>query len=188
MKRFQRLFVFSVVAVAAVPVVPTTQAQDGGVEAQPPARCLTLDNFLQWDPASLEALYRSLDAGSPPAGSFAGKASPEPGSRSGVRQSRRIGFVWKGKEFPGNDIMINRLPLGLKAIRADVYYGDSYLDGRPTIILDYANTSRLFATARDEMREVSPGLYLGITYVRECPGPKRAAFYVVQQLPTCSGK
>jgi hypothetical protein len=85
-------------------------------------------------------------------------------------------------------MMINRLAFGLSAVRADMFIGDSWLDGQPSIVLDYANTSRLFGKARDEMREISPGLYLGLTYIRQCPGPKLAMFYTIQALPSCSGE
>jgi len=148
---------------------------------------LTMDGLIQTDRATLEALYRSAGAGSAPLGSFAGRASPEPGTAKGLRQSKRIGWLWKGKEFPGNGTMINRLALGAKAVKADMYYGSSFLDGGPTIVLDYANTSKSFKDVRDEMREVAPGLYLGLTYVRKCPEPKLAQYYVVQKLPECSG-
>jgi hypothetical protein len=131
-------------------------------------------------------LYRGAGATSIPTGTFAGRASPAPGTRRGIRQSKIIGLLWKGKELPGDGTMVNRLAFGVHAVRADVSIGESWLDGRPSIILDYANTSRLFGKARDEMREISPGLYLGLTYVRKCPGPKLVMFYSVQALPTCA--
>jgi hypothetical protein len=89
-------------------------------------------------------------------------------------------MLWKGKEFPGDGTMVNRLAFGVQAVHTEVYLGESWLDGRPSIILDYANTSRLFSKARDEMREISPGLYLGITYLRASPEPKLLMFYTVQ--------
>jgi hypothetical protein len=51
--------------------------------------------------------------------------------------------------------------------------------------LDYANTTRLFKNIRDEMREVAPGLYLGLTYKHQCPEPKLLVFYTVQKIPDC---
>ncbi len=44
-----------------------------------------------------------------------------------------------------------------------MYVGESLLDGQPALILDYSK-SRLWPDVRDEEREVSPGLYLGIMY------------------------
>jgi hypothetical protein len=147
-----------------------------------------MESLLHSDQATLEALYRSAAPGSEPFGSFEGRAIPAPGTRKGLRQSKRIGLLWKGKEFRGDGMMINRLAFGLSAVRADMYYGESWLDGRPSIVLDYANTSKLFGNARDEMREIAPGLYLGLTYVRKCPAPKLAMFYTVQALPSCPGE
>jgi hypothetical protein len=68
----------------------------------------------------------------------------------------------------------------VKAVRAEAYYGESWLDGRPSIILDYVHTSRLFGKARDEMREISPGVYLGLTYLRRCPEPKLVAYFAIE--------
>ena len=71
--------------------------------------------------------------------------------------------------------------LGMHAVRTENYYGESWLDGRPSLILDYANSSRLFHNARDELREVAPGLYIGMTYLRTDGPPKLATFFVIQQ-------
>jgi hypothetical protein len=51
--------------------------------------------------------------------------------------------------------------LGVRAVRASVGYGPSWLDGGPSIVVDYAATSRVWRDVRDEVREVAPGLYLG---------------------------
>ena len=44
--------------------------------------------------------------------------------------------------------------------------GPSWLDGAPSMILDYRGTSRIYGNYRDEIREVAPGLYLGLMYDR----------------------
>jgi hypothetical protein len=146
-----------------------------------------METLLRTDQAGLESLYRSAGTGQMPSGPYAGLAIPAPGKRKNIRQSRLIGLLWKGKEFSGDSTMVNRLAFGMKAVRADVFYGQSWLDGGPTIVLDYANTSKLFGKARDEMREISPGLYLGLTYLRQKSCPKLLMFYTVQALPTCPG-
>jgi hypothetical protein len=147
-----------------------------------------MERLLHSDQATLEAMYRGAAVGSVPFGSFEGRAIPAPGTRKGIRKSKLIGLLWKGKEFRGDGMMINRLAFGLSAVRADMYYGESWLDGRESIVLDYANTSKLFGNARDEMREIAPGLYLGMTYVRKSPEPKLAMFYTVQAAPSCPGE
>jgi hypothetical protein len=153
--------------------------------AATPLSCpLTMDGLLSMDRASLESLYRSAAPGTPPVGVFAGKATPAPGTSEGLRKSKVIGVLWKGKVI-SEDVMVNRLPFGVRAVKADVYTGESFLDGRPSTILDYANTSRLFRADRDEVREVAPGLYLGLTYVRKCPTPKLAMVFALQTLSDC---
>jgi hypothetical protein len=72
---------------------------------------------------------------------------------------------------------------GVRAIRASVCPGPSWLDGKPAIILDYSATSRVWSDVRDEMREVSPGLYLGAMYLRRCPEPRLKLYFVLQ---TCA--
>jgi hypothetical protein len=76
-------------------------------------------------------------------------------------------FAWKGKVFDAQrGQLLNRVtPFGVHGIRANVYPGASLLDGRESIILDYSRTSVLARWVRDEIREVSPGVYLGFAYV-----------------------
>ncbi len=72
--------------------------------------------------------------------------------------------LWHGKVFdPCDGTLINQWA-GVKAIKARVGYGPSLLDGRPSIIMDYSDTSRVWADVRDEVREVAPGVYLGRMY------------------------
>jgi hypothetical protein len=56
------------------------------------------------------------------------------------------------------------LLLGTKAIIADVSKGESWFDGKECIVLDYSHTSIVAQWIRDEIREVSPGVYLGLVY------------------------
>jgi hypothetical protein len=56
------------------------------------------------------------------------------------------------------------LPFGLNAIIAKVYKGESWLDGKECIVLDYSDTSLVAQWIRDEIREISPGIYLGKVY------------------------
>ena len=51
--------------------------------------------------------------------------------------------------------------MGVHSIVAKVYRDISWLDGKPTIVIDYAKTSFFAQKIRDEIREVEPGLYLG---------------------------
>ena len=50
------------------------------------------------------------------------------------------------------------------AIRAKVFSGESWFDGKESIILDYRHTSRVAHWIRDEIRMIDTGTYLGIVY------------------------
>jgi hypothetical protein len=109
--------------------------------------------------ADLEALYwrrrrRRRRSGSPPGGRSRTRVAADRGQRPATR------LAWQGKEFRDDGTMINRVFGFGRAIPANVYRGDSLLDGQPSLILDYSN-SRLWPDVRDEVREVEPGLYLG---------------------------
>ncbi len=82
---------------------------------------------------------------------------------------------WKGKDFaPDGGSLRNLLgPFGLRAIGAAVFIGDSWADGRPCVVLDYSRTSWVARWVRDEVREVAPGVYLGIVFVRSRRLPLR---------------
>ena len=71
---------------------------------------------------------------------------------------------------------------GFRAIKARVYYGPSWLDGQTSIIMDYQETSKVWADVRDEVREVAPGLYLGLMYHRK---PCEPQFKLYFALETC---
>src|SRR6185295_16512938 len=75
-------------------------------------------------------------------------------------------LAWQGKVFDSPSHTLRNLitPFGVKAITADVYVDASLLDGRPCVVLDYSKTSRVAGWVRDEIREIRPGLYLGLVY------------------------
>ena len=50
------------------------------------------------------------------------------------------------------------------AIVAKVYQSPSWLDGKECTVLDYSETSLIAHRVRDEIREVAPGLYLGVVF------------------------
>ncbi len=61
------------------------------------------------------------------------------------------------------------------------YYviGPSWLDGKPAIVLEYPKGTPLFANMHDEIREISPGLYLGTVFMRE-PCPYLRGFFAIE--------
>lgn len=131
--------------------------------------------------ANLEAVYRVSDVGTIPMGSTRGRAIFNPGSRITMPASRVTRILWQGKYFK-DDMMVNRV-LGVRAIDARAFVGDSWLDGKPSFILDYYETTKLFRDVRDEVREVSPGLYLGAMYFRKPAGPELAMFFTLESGP-----
>jgi hypothetical protein len=72
---------------------------------------------------------------------------------------------------------------GVRAIRAAVCYGPSWLDGGPSVVMDYHRTSRVWSDVRDEVREVAPGLYLGRMYRRTGCGPQFQLFFALEVCP-----
>ena len=67
-------------------------------------------------------------------------------------------FAWQGKNFDAErGVLANRiLPFGLNAIIAKVYKGESWLDGKECIVLDYSKTSLVAHWIRDEIRRSRP--------------------------------
>jgi hypothetical protein len=66
--------------------------------------------------------------------------------------------------LPGGELRNEIGPTGAHAVRAKVYYAESWFDQKQAIILDYSKSSLLAHWIRDEIRLVVPGLYLGIVY------------------------
>jgi len=116
----------------------------------------------------LDALFAESQPGDVPIGVLDGTAVLFPGH--GV--SRAIAAVvkklfWRGKVVePTGHALRNRVtPLDVRAVPAAVYPGESRVDGRPCVVLDYSVTSMIASGVRDEIRLVAPGLYLGVIWL-----------------------
>ena len=123
--------------------------------------------FLEMSNEKLDELFRNSSAGNIPVGEGAGTAIIAPGSAVSDDIAKFVHlFTWKGKVFdPAKGELRNKiLPLGHKAIVAKVYKEKSWLDQKECIVLDYSKTSLIAHWIRDEIREVAPGIYLGIVY------------------------
>jgi hypothetical protein len=117
--------------------------------------------------AELDALFSSVSAGPIPDGEAEGTAIVAPGTTFTPTISKFISnFAWQGKVFDRKaGVLRNRiLPFGLNAIIAKVYKAESWLDRKECIVLDYSDTSLVAQWIRDEIREISPGIYLGKVY------------------------
>lgn len=156
-------------AKALTPVVVVFAALTGLLVAVPEAAAgdivapRTMPELVRMSESDLQALFAVSPAAGVPSGFVPGRAIKNPGSRRTVANSQATRLVWQGKVFRDDGTMINRVFGVGRAIPADVYVGESLSDGQPALILDYSH-SRLWPDVRDEIREVSPGLYLGVMY------------------------
>jgi hypothetical protein len=68
------------------------------------------------------------------------------------------------------------LAFGIDAIVAEVYKGNSWFDNKECIVLDYSKTSIVASHIRDEIRQIGPGIYLGIVFWEN----KRTIYFALQ--------
>ena len=128
--------------------------------------------FLKLPSEQLDAIFRQASVGRIPEGEGEGTAIVAPGTAISDDIARFVHiFQWKGKVFErdpnsqSHGWLKNRiLLLGSKAIVADVSKGTSWFDGKECIVLDYSHTSIVAQWVRDEIREVTPGVFLGLVY------------------------
>ena len=118
--------------------------------------------------SGLDTLFRTSPPGRLPAGVLRGTVLLFPGSRAGPFLARVLYWLaWQGKVVtPTGDSLVNRVsPLRLPLIRARVGRGRSWADDDPCVVIDYSRTSLVARMVRDETREVSPGLHLGVVWL-----------------------
>ena len=132
-----------------------------------PVETITAERLLELPPARLDALFRDSRAGRIPVGRGAGTVIAFPGTELSKPLARVLGKVfWQGKVFrPERGDLRNLVsPLGIASIRAEVLEAESWVDGAACVVLDYSRSSRVAGWIRDEIREVSPGVYLGVVW------------------------
>ena len=130
----------------------------------------TVKALLKMSKAKLDDLFESSPAGPIPNGEAKGTAIIAPGTElTGVAAQLIHLFTWQGKLFDAKRGTLRNkiLPLGHKAIVAQVYKDKSWFDGKECIVLDYSKTSLLAQWVRDEIRQIGPNTYLGIVYWRK---------------------
>jgi hypothetical protein len=155
------------------------------LRAQETKASLCFENLVRMNWCELEQIYRQAKPGSVPVGFARGQVVYSPCELLAASKGRLASLVWHGKIFGCDGTLINQWT-GLRAIRAKVELGPSWLDGEQAIILDYCGMSRVWHDVRDEMREVAPGLYVGAMYRRRCPCPELKVFFVLQACDRCS--
>ena len=126
-----------------------------------------IPQLLAMSQAELDNLFTSSAPGDIPNGEANGTAIVAPDTKYTQEIATLINhFGWQGKNFDAaRGVLRNRiLPFGLNAIVATIYKGASWLDGKECIVLDYSETSLVAHWIRDEIRQIGPGMYLGVVY------------------------
>lgn len=140
----------------------------------------SIEQLVRMSPQELDALYQCATVGPVPAGKVRGRIIIYPGKALAVPFSKAARLVWQGKIFGrSGDTVVNKF-FGVRAIKGNVYQGESWRDGRPSLIIDYSETSLLYANYRDEIRQVAPGLYLGLMYARTRPQPTFKMYFALE--------
>lgn len=174
---------------------PVTYAQETGpgeglavpvpaIEA--PVTSLEQLRCLSWE--QMECLYRNAPPGPIPTGYYRGIplfCPDRPMYRVRTSVTERL---WLGKDFnPCGTELVNQW-CAFRAVRAKVSPGCSWMDGCPSVIMDYWGTALIWFDMRDEIRLVGPGIYLGASYLRRPRGPKFNSFFALQACPReCAG-
>lgn len=150
------------------------------LKAQSPILIRKAEDFALCSEAQLEALFASGYVNGIPVGRMWGMPLINPGSPGAVPASLGGRVVWSGKRIEAeNVIAVNRF-FGLPLIRAEVRIEPSLRDSRPAIVLDYSGHSFLYRNVRDEIREISPGLYLGYMDDLRTAQPAARRWFVVE--------
>ncbi|HEY7312399.1 MAG TPA: hypothetical protein VH643_23750 [Gemmataceae bacterium] len=152
-------------------------------DAVPPSLSLEQLACMNW--CELEHLYRQASPGTIPAGYTRGRAIYCPGALLTPARDRMTRALWHGKHFcPDDSTLTNQWCAGARAVRARVCYGESWLDGKPSIVMDYRGTSRvIWKDVRDEIREVAPGVYLGLMYRCKAGQTHMKMFFALELSP-----
>ncbi len=144
-----------------------------------------MDQLVRMNHCQLLTLYANAETGPIPHGYTPGLAIFSPGRPLTMAKARLTSkTLWQGKTFFDDDHLVNKV-CGLQAINAAVYRGASWYDGRPSIIIDYTDSRWPASHYRDEIREVSPGIYLGLMYERRCPQPALKVFFTLDAREGC---
>lgn len=128
---------------------------------------VTLTDLTAMSQAELDDVFRRGPMGDIPDGDALGTCIVAPGTEvEGPILLLARWLAWQGKVFyRAQGYLVNKVgPLSMHLVKARVYVAPSWFDGQPAIILDYSKTSLIARKVRDEIREVSPGMFLGIVF------------------------
>jgi hypothetical protein len=160
----------AVLVAASLPFAAVAKAQGDTV---------SVDSLRNMTQAQLDETYVNAEPGPMPDGDSQGTAVFFPGSILNTPTQLLTALVWQGKVFDAQDgVLVNKV-FGFRLVKAKVYMGESLFDGKPSIIIDYSQTSTLAHMVRDEIREVAPGIYLGRAYIRSLLGDYMAVNFIL---------
>ncbi|NEO20520.1 MULTISPECIES: hypothetical protein [unclassified Moorena] len=128
---------------------------------------MTTADLQKLSPTELDQLYQRSPMGDIPDGEGKGTVLSLTSLPTGNLCSGLVKLLaWQGKVFYRDQgFLLNRVSLfSIQMIKAKVDPGESWFTQGEATILDYSKTSFVAQKIRDEIREVSPGLYLGQAY------------------------
>jgi hypothetical protein len=124
--------------------------------------------LLDMNNKTLDWVFRKSEAGEIPNGNMRGTLLAFPGTRIAKPLAALVYLVgWQGKVVDRRrGFLLNKItPLQLRLVKAEVSHDESWVDGRACVLLDYSRTSLVAKFVRDEIRLVSPSLYLGVVWL-----------------------
>lgn len=124
--------------------------------------------LLQYSNRMLDSLFRQSPAGPIPDGDTRGTLLAWPGTWLAKPLALLVRvIVWQGKVLDRREAVLRNkvTPFGLRLVKARLSVADSWVDGGDCVLIDYSKTSWLARMVRDEIRLVSPGLYLGVVWL-----------------------
>lgn len=160
---------------------------------------LTLDDLAQMSVDELTTVYQNGTAPSsltaldgPPHGRMLRTIGPLGKGVVGAAVSRwasSSGFPWGGKTFTATTDAagtgINRVKLmgDRDWFPFDTSIQPSVTDGEPCVVLDYDKPENPWAIRQvhDELREVSPGLFLGPAMAKTSSGPRLVLYFAIDR-------
>ena len=138
-------------------------------DAPPPFRSLM--PLTRLSAAALDEAFARGRAKDPPRGPTAGICLVAPGTPLSVPLAWFCRLFWRGKIFSASDdTALNRITVfDLAAIPMTTRIDTSSVDGRPCLVIDYAPLGAIGRRIHDEVREIEPGVFLGIMLIAGRP-------------------
>ena len=119
----------------------------------------------------LMAMFLKADIGNPLRGPAKGKVLVLTDRHLPRIKAKVFNTFWHGKSAQDDGYLVNRWVGGHQWLDTTHTIGNSWVDNKPAMVVEYAPGTPLFANFRDEIREIAHGLYLAILYER-CPCPR----------------